>query len=86
MALQAIDHVFRNIRYTLRAMAGRPGFAIVTILTMGLGIAASTAVFSVMSAVLLKPLPYPDPDRIVLLVHTFPVSYTHLTLPTNREV
>ena len=71
MTPHAIDHVFRDLRYALRGMAARPGFAVVTILAMGLGIAASTAVFSVVSAVLLKPLPYPDPDRIVLLVHTF---------------
>jgi putative ABC transport system permease protein len=71
MDSQAIGQVFRDVCYALRTLGQKPTFAIVTILTMALGIAASTAVFSVVSAVLLKPLPYPDPDRIVLLVHTF---------------
>jgi len=57
--------------YGFRWMRRRSGFVVVTVLTLALGIAASTSVFSVVSAVLLKPLPYPDADRLVLLVGTF---------------
>jgi predicted permease len=57
----------RDLRYGARVLIHAPGFAVVSILTLGLGIGAATAVFSVVDGVLLKPLPYPDPDRIVRL-------------------
>lgn len=53
-------------RYAIRALRRSPAFALTTIVTIALGVGASTAIFSVVDAVLLKPLPYRDPDRLVL--------------------
>jgi len=55
-----------SLRYAFRALARRPAFAVVAIGTLALGIGANAAIFNVFDAVLLRPLPYPDPDRIVM--------------------
>ena len=62
-----IEDFIRDVRYGVRLLFRTKAFAIVAILTLGLGIGAATAVFSVVDGVLLRPLPYPDPDRIVRL-------------------
>lgn len=57
----------RDSRYAIRTWSRNPGFAIVAILTLALGIGAATAVFSIVEAILLRPLPYAGPDRIVAI-------------------
>lgn len=67
-----IEDVFRDLRYGGRALLRAPGFTIVVTLTLALGIGATTAMFSVVNGVLLRPLPYPEQDRLIELVHEAP--------------
>src|SRR5215471_13184594 len=59
------------MRHTLRTLRKAPGFALAAIVTLGLAIGADTAFFSVIHGILIEPLPYPQPDRLVVLYNTY---------------
>jgi len=67
-----LDHLFRDLRHAARSLRRDPGYAGVVVATLAVGIGASTAIFSVVQAVLLSPLPYPEPERIVTIGETSP--------------
>ena len=76
-----MEILLNDLRYGLRVLSKHPGFAGVVILALALGIGAITAVFSVVNAVLLRPLPYPQPDHIVSIAGRF----TGIGIPDDRN-
>jgi len=64
----------QDVRYAWRQMLARPGFTIVAIVTLGLGIGANTTIFSIVDSILLKPLPYRDSDRLVRVIENVPAA------------
>jgi putative ABC transport system permease protein len=69
-----LETLWHDFRYALRAAAANPGFTLVAIGTLALGIGANTAVFSAVNGILLKPLPIRDPDRVVVISHQNPAG------------
>ncbi len=66
-----MSSIFADIRYAIRGLFSRPGFSIVAVLTLALGIGANTAIFSVVNGVVLQPLQYPQPERLMFITSQF---------------
>ena len=75
-----------DVRFAARQLRNHPGFTIVGILTLSLGIGASTAIFSAVNPILFKPLPYPHPDRILMIWSTFQGARSDVAFGTYREL
>src|ERR1700723_2290849 len=67
-----VENLWRDVRYGMASLARDPGFAAVTIGLLALGIGANTAMFSIVDAVMLKPLPFPEPERMVRVWESTP--------------
>src|SRR4051812_4683474 len=83
-----MDGLYQDFRYGLRIMFRKPAFTMIAVITLALGIGANTAIFSIVNAVLLRSLPYPDANRLVMLWSTMQgqgISNSESSLPDYRE-
>jgi putative ABC transport system permease protein len=82
-----MSQMMQDVRYALRQMRKSPGFALIAVLTLGLGVGAATAVFSVIDAAMLRPLPFSHPEQIVLTETRAQAGYTQpFSYPSYKDL
>jgi putative ABC transport system permease protein len=81
-----LDHFFKDVRYGVRGLLRNPTFTLIAVITLALGIGASTAIFSAIKPILLDPLPYPHSSRLLLIWDVFKGERSAVTFHTYREV
>src|SRR5688572_31719509 len=81
-----VDTLWQDLRYALRGLRRAPGFATAAILTLALGIGATTAIFSIVDAVILRPMAYDDPDRLYSVHEVIPaIAASTPLVPVNAR-
>ena len=81
-----LERLFTDVCFAVRALRKNPGFTIVAVLTLALGIGANTAIFSVVQGVVLAPLPYPQPDRLLMVMESRPgLNQTGISYPDFQD-
>ena len=80
---EVVETVLRDVRYGFRSLLKHPGFTALVILTLALGVGATTAIFSVVNTVVLRPLPYPNADRVVAIQELDPKGKRVQVTPAN---